>query len=51
MALATMDDELYRKLQEFVDNNSIDYPSVAFFLNQVVKKELDKLERRTDKNG
>ena len=46
MALATIDNDLYKELQEFVEKNSIDYPSVAFFLNQLVKKELEKSKKR-----
>jgi len=42
MALATMDDELYKKVQQFVDKCEVDYPTASFFINQAVKEKLQK---------
>ena len=46
-----MDDGLYKELQDFVEKNNIDYPSVSFFLNQLVGRELEKAKRRAKENG
>ena len=46
MALATMDDELYKEVQEFSDDHSVDYPTASFLINQAVKEKLEKLKRR-----
>ena len=42
MALATMDDELYKKVQQFTEKNDVDYPTASYFINQAVKEKLLK---------
>ena len=42
MALVGLDDEFDEALEKFVKENRVDYPSKTFYLNQLVKKDLEK---------
>lgn len=46
MTMIDLDDELYKKISEFVENNKIDYPSIRTFVNIAAKNQLriDKIK-------
>ena len=46
MALATIDDDVYVELQEYIGKYPLDYPTVKFFLDKVVRRELEKLKKK-----
>ena len=41
--MVNLNDELYKEVSEFVDNNEVDYPTIQNFVNKAVK---DKLKKR-----
>ena len=46
MALATIDDDIYKEIQRYVEEHSVEYPTIKFFLDKVTRKELDRLKKK-----
>ena len=44
-AKLTMDEDLYKQVQEFVKEYEIDFPTASFFINQAVKDKLQELKK------
>ena len=42
MTLVTLDDDLDQLIQKVVEENKLDFPHKAHYLNQLVKKDLEK---------
>lgn len=42
MVLITIDDKVYKELQKFQNKNDIDYPSMKFIIDRVVREFLEE---------
>jgi Arc/MetJ-type ribon-helix-helix transcriptional regulator len=48
MALVDIDDELKKKVQEAVEKDSVEYPSMKNFVDKAIRKQLERLQKIQD---
>ena len=46
MALIDIDDDLKKKVEEFVKKDSIEYPSMKNFVDKAIRRQIERLERQ-----
>ena len=46
MTIINLDDELHKRVGEYVKKHKVDYPSTKNFVDKTIKKELNKLEKK-----
>ena len=45
MVLVDIDDKLKERMEKYVDGHRMDFPTMKFFTERAIRKELDKLEK------
>ena len=46
MALVDIDDDLKARVQSYVEQNKVDFPSMKNFMDRAIKKELERIAER-----
>ena len=45
MSLLNIDDEIYDEVRKYVEENSIDYPSIKNFVDKTLREKVEKLNK------
>jgi len=48
MVLVDIDDELKKKVEELVEKDRIEYPSMKNFVDKAIRRQLERLQKQHD---